>query len=67
MEVVTDFVKILELKRYSRQTIISYKSHLIHVQRNFKDIPLKNISDKDLYIYFYCLIFFGYRIGGLNL
>lgn len=56
MEVVTDFVKILELKRYSRQTIISYKSHLIHIQRYFKDIPLKKISDKDLFEYIYHLV-----------
>ena len=41
MQVVTDFIKILELKRYSRQTIVSYKSHLIQVQRHFKDISDK--------------------------
>jgi len=35
MEEITDVVKILELKRYSRQTKISYKSHLIHVQKYF--------------------------------
>ena len=56
MDVITDFVKILELKRYSRQTIISYKSHLIHVQKHFKNTSLKKISDKDLFEFVYHLV-----------
>jgi integrase/recombinase XerD len=56
MDVITDFVKILELKRYSRQTIVSYKSHLIHVQKHFKNTSLKKISDKDLFEFVYHLV-----------
>ena len=56
MDVITDFVKILELKRYSRQTIVSYKSHLIHVQKHFKNTSLKKISDEDLFEFVYHLV-----------
>ena len=52
MSIITDFVKILVLKRYSRQTMISYKSHLLLVQNHFKK-PFKSITDRELFEFVY--------------
>lgn len=56
MDIITEFVKILELKRYSKQTINSYKSHLLMVKSHFKGRPFKSISDKELFEFIYHLV-----------
>ena len=47
MDIISDFVKILVLKRYSKQTINSYKSHLHLTQSFFQNKPFKEITDKE--------------------
>jgi hypothetical protein len=37
MDIIAEFVKILELKRFSKQTINSYKSHLLMVKSPMDD------------------------------
>lgn len=56
MSIIADFVKILELKRYSKLTIVSYKSHLYLTQRVFKNKPFKEITDKELFNFIYHLV-----------
>ncbi len=56
MDIVTEFVKILELKRYSKQTINSYKGHLLMVKSHFKGKPFKSISDEALFEFIYHLV-----------
>jgi integrase/recombinase XerD len=56
MDIITDFIKILELKRYSKQTINSYKSHLSLTRNHFKDKSFKSLSDRDLFAFIYHLV-----------
>jgi len=56
MQIIADFVRILELKRYSPQTINSYKGHLNMVSSYFKERPFKSISDKELFEFIYYLV-----------
>ncbi len=56
MQIITDFIRILELKRYSRQTINSYKGHLNMVSNYFNNKPFKKISDKELFEFIYYLV-----------
>ena len=48
MDIITEFIKILELKRYSKQTINSYKGHLLLTKSHFNHKPFNSISDKEL-------------------
>ena len=56
MNPITDFVKILELKRYSRFTVACYRSHLKLIKMHFDNNPLKIISDQDLFEFIYYLV-----------
>lgn len=56
MDAISDFVQILQLKRYSKQTINSYKSHLDHVKSHYKNKPFINITDKELFQFIYFLV-----------
>lgn len=52
---VSDFIKILEVKRYSTNTIKTYSSFVSLVKAHFKK-PLDKVSEQDLYEYIYNLI-----------
>ena len=52
---VADFVKILEVKRYSPNTIKTYSSFVSLAKGYFKK-PLNKVSEQDLYEYVYNLI-----------
>ena len=52
---VADFVKILEVKRYSPNTIKTYSSFVSLAKGHFKK-PLNKVSEQDLYEYIYNLI-----------
>jgi integrase/recombinase XerD len=54
---ITDFVKILEVKRYSINTIKLYSS-VIKLAEGYFDKPLESVSDDDLHNYFYHLVHF---------
>ena len=56
MNIITEFVKILELKRYSRQTINCYKGHLELTKNYFKKKSFKSLSDKELFEFVYYLV-----------
>lgn len=56
MDIIAEFIQILELKRYSKQTINSYKSHLLLVKSHFNDKAFKSISDKELFEFIYHLV-----------
>ncbi len=56
MSIITDFIKILELKRYSKQTINSYKSHLYLVHNHFNNKSFKAITDKELFEFIYYMV-----------
>lgn len=56
MDSITDFVKILELKRYSKNTVVSYQSHLKLTKLHFSNKSLKNITDKELFEFIYYLV-----------
>lgn len=56
MDIITDFIKILELKRYSKNTIESYQSHLRLVRFHFNNKSFKLISDKELFEFIYHLV-----------
>jgi integrase/recombinase XerD len=53
---IADFIKILELKRYSRSTIGSYKSHLGMVKGHFKNKTFQEIRDEELFEFVYDLV-----------
>lgn len=55
-EQLDDFKRILEIKRYSKQTIASYLSHLklVYIFFNYKSFQF--IKDKDLFDYVYHLV-----------
>jgi hypothetical protein len=46
---IVDFTRILELKRYSRSTIGSYKSHLGMVKGHFKNKTFQEIRGDELF------------------
>ena len=56
MHVITDFVKILELKRYSKQTISSYKGHLYMLNSHFNNKSFKSITDKEMFEFVYHIV-----------
>ena len=56
MDVITDFVKILELKRYSKQTISSYKGHLYMFNSHFNNKSFKSITDKEMFEFVYHIV-----------
>lgn len=49
MDPIKDFVKILQLKRYCKQTFDNYKSQLQFLKLHLKNKSLKNASDQDLF------------------
>ena len=75
MKAITDFVKIMELKRYSRNTIVTYKNHLLMVKTHFNSKPFHKITDKELFEFIYHFVHIkkisqSYQrqiIGGLKL
>lgn len=56
MDIITEFIKILELKRYSKQTINCYKGHLLLAKSHFNHKPFKSISDQELFGFIYHLV-----------
>ena len=56
MNAIIDFVKILELKRYSKNTVACYQSHIKLAKLHFSDKPLKIISNQDLFEFIYYLV-----------
>lgn len=52
---VPDFVKILEVKRYSGNTIKSYAS-IVNMARHFFKKPLNKIDETELHRYFYHMV-----------
>ena len=56
MDIITDFSKILELKRYSLQTINSYSSQIRLAKSYFKDRSFKLITDKEFFDFIYYLV-----------
>ena len=56
MDSITDFIKILELKRYSKQTIANYKSQLEFLRLHLKNKSLKSAHDQDLFDLIYRLV-----------
>ncbi|MCG8307930.1 MAG: hypothetical protein MI975_11110 [Cytophagales bacterium] len=53
MDVITDFVKILKLKRYSKSTIDSYRGHLLLAKSYFGNKTFKLIRDGALFEFVY--------------
>ncbi len=56
MDPITDFVRLLEIKRYSKSTIDNYKSQLFFAKLFLKDKSFKNASDQDLFELIYYLV-----------
>jgi len=56
MSDVTDFVKILKLKRYGSSTINSYSSHIGLVKGHFADRSLNKLKDQDLFEFVYFMV-----------
>ena len=56
MGITTDFIKILEIKRYSKQTIASYSSNLSLVQSYFEGKSFRSITDRELFSFIYHLV-----------
>jgi len=56
MQSIEDFIKILELKRYSKNTINSYHSHLRLAKLHFEGKKMKDISDRELFEFIYHLV-----------
>jgi len=52
---VPDFVKILEVKRYSKNTIDSYVS-IVKLARHFYGKPLNKVDETELHKYFYHMV-----------
>ncbi len=52
---VHGFVKILEVKRYSKNTIDSYVS-IVKMARHFFDKPLDKVDETELHRYFYFMV-----------
>lgn len=56
MKSIQDFIKLLELKRYSANTINSYQSHLKLTKFHFKEREFKDLTDKELFEFIYFLV-----------
>lgn len=56
MDAITDFIKILELKRYSKQTIVCYNGHLQLVKKHFPSRSFQSLSDKELFKFIHHLV-----------
>jgi len=56
MDAITNFVRILELKRYSKSTIQNYQNHLKLAKLHFKDQHFREITDKQLFEFVYFLV-----------
>ena len=56
MQPIQDFVKILVLKRYSKNTINSYQSHLRLTRMHFENKNLEELKDKELFEFVYHLV-----------
>lgn len=56
MDIITDFIKILKLKRYGQQTINCYKGHLLLAKSHFNHKLFKSISDQELFGFIYHLV-----------
>ena len=56
MSDITDFIRILEIKRYSKQTIDNYKSQLHFTKLHLNGKALKDASDRDLFEFIYHLV-----------
>ncbi len=56
MDIILEFVKILELKRYSKQTINCYKGHLQLTKNHINKKTFKSLSDKELFEFIYHLV-----------
>lgn len=56
MNIITDFIKILELKRYSEQTINSYKGHLLFLRKHVKNKSFKQLTDRELFEFIHYLV-----------
>ena len=56
MNIIADFIKILELKRYSKSTIQNYQSHLRLTKFHFKNKHFREITDKELFKFIYHLV-----------
>lgn len=56
MQSIEDFVKILVLKRYSKNTITSYQSHLRLTKLHFRGKTMKEINDNELFHFIYYLV-----------
>jgi len=52
---VPDFVKILEVKRYSKNTIDSYSS-IVKLARHYFKRPLNKVDETELHQYFYHMV-----------
>ena len=50
MKIIDDFINLLKLKRYSENTIETYKNVLVQTYNFFKK-PFKDITDKDLWVF----------------
>jgi len=53
---IQDFIKLLELKRYSNNTINSYQSHLKLAQLHFMGRNFVDLNDKELFEFIYHLV-----------
>ena len=53
---IDDFIKLLELKRYSTNTINGYQSHLKLTKFHFKERDFREITDKELFEFIYFLV-----------
>lgn len=56
MKAIQDFIKILELKRYSLNTINSYQSHLRLTELHFEGRDFESIQDQELFEFIYHLV-----------
>ena len=53
MDITTDFVKILKVKRCSQSTMDSYRSHLLLAKSYFGNKTFKQIRDGELFEFIY--------------
>jgi len=56
MDPITDFVRLMEIKRYSKSTIDNYKSQLCFAKLFLKNKSFKDASDQDLFELIYHLV-----------
>ena len=56
MDFITEFIELLELKGYAKQTINSYKGHLLLAKSHFNNRPFQSISDQELFRFIYHLV-----------